>query len=169
MAYEQHDLEWVGPHRVRHDLESLFYVMVLLTCNYLSPGQRAQEMHCGSWYTADVVVLERAKHNLITKPWFPPAQEFFSGLAPWLHKIRLSLMTGFTALAVHNTEKAIMKVALVDQSDSEEEDSPIPRASSFDEDTLNGHVSYVSFFKPMRKFEGEPLVIRNPDRIKVMH
>lgn len=165
MAYEQHYSEWDEPHRFRHDLESLFYVMVLLACNYSGPGQRAAEMHCGSWYTANLVVLRDAKYSLVTKPWFPPVHEFFSGLVPWLHKIRLSLMAGFTTLAVHNTEDAFMKAALVDKSDSGEEDSLVPTASPFDEDTLNGRVSYVSFFKPMRKFEGEPLIIRNPDAV----
>ncbi|KAJ3850512.1 hypothetical protein EV368DRAFT_10592, partial [Lentinula lateritia] len=29
MAYEQHSSEWQGPHRFRHDLESVFYVILL--------------------------------------------------------------------------------------------------------------------------------------------
>ncbi|KAJ3814092.1 hypothetical protein F5876DRAFT_17635, partial [Lentinula aff. lateritia] len=30
MAHEQHSRDWKGPHRYRHDMESLFYVILLL-------------------------------------------------------------------------------------------------------------------------------------------
>ncbi|KAJ3924650.1 MAG: hypothetical protein NXY57DRAFT_969372 [Lentinula lateritia] len=41
MAHEQHSSRWKGPHRYRHDLESLFYVILLLATLFSSPSERA--------------------------------------------------------------------------------------------------------------------------------
>ncbi|GAW09914.1 protein kinase [Lentinula edodes] len=41
MAHEQHSPSWRGPHRYRHDLESLFYVILLLATLFSSPSERA--------------------------------------------------------------------------------------------------------------------------------
>ncbi|KAJ3935921.1 MAG: hypothetical protein NXY57DRAFT_1035691 [Lentinula lateritia] len=40
MAHEQHSPRWKGPHRYRHDLESLFYVILLLATLFSNPSER---------------------------------------------------------------------------------------------------------------------------------
>ncbi|KAJ4480092.1 hypothetical protein J3R30DRAFT_3288807 [Lentinula aciculospora] len=40
MNYEQHSDYRQGPHRFRHDLESVFYVILLLACLYSSPCEQ---------------------------------------------------------------------------------------------------------------------------------
>ncbi|KAJ4467718.1 hypothetical protein C8J55DRAFT_565190 [Lentinula edodes] len=42
MAHEQHSSDWQGPHRFRHDLESVFYVILLLVSLYSSPTEKVR-------------------------------------------------------------------------------------------------------------------------------
>ncbi|KAJ3992304.1 hypothetical protein F5050DRAFT_1579789 [Lentinula boryana] len=40
MAHEQHFTAWKGPHRYHHNMESVFYVILLLTCLCSSPSEK---------------------------------------------------------------------------------------------------------------------------------
>ncbi|KAJ4494787.1 kinase-like domain-containing protein [Lentinula edodes] len=40
MAHEQHSPDWEGPHRYRHDMESLFYVILLLATLFSNPREK---------------------------------------------------------------------------------------------------------------------------------
>ncbi|KAE9410647.1 hypothetical protein BT96DRAFT_969622 [Gymnopus androsaceus JB14] len=91
---------WNDAPRYRHDLESLFYVMLLLTCHYKAPGVSAASLRYGDWYHAhDFPVLGSKKSALIrSKFWSPPVETFFNGFASWLGGIRVQLWNGFAAL-----------------------------------------------------------------------
>ncbi|KAJ3990763.1 hypothetical protein F5050DRAFT_1582467, partial [Lentinula boryana] len=40
MAHEQQSVCWEGPHRYHHDMESIFYVMLLFVCLYSNPHKK---------------------------------------------------------------------------------------------------------------------------------
>ncbi|KAJ3904165.1 hypothetical protein F5879DRAFT_922469 [Lentinula edodes] len=52
MAHEQHSSDWQGPHRFRHDLESVFYVILLLVSLYSSPTEKPFFSGFNSWLIA---------------------------------------------------------------------------------------------------------------------
>ncbi|KAJ3811494.1 kinase-like domain-containing protein [Lentinula aff. lateritia] len=56
MAHEQHSPDWEGPHRYRHDMESLFYVILLLATLFSNPSEKNDKpfktrSHYETWYT----------------------------------------------------------------------------------------------------------------------
>lgn len=166
MAHEQHADSWDGPLRFRHDLESLFYVMLLLTCHYTKPGVRARELLYGSWYEIESNYLGKEKLALIlAESWSPPVETFFEGFVPWLKHIKKSLWKGFLAFSFHKVQR--------DSDDGEsdalwEQETPSKIiVSSFDEETLNGNFSYQTFFNVMWAFKGQTLETRNPQLVRV--
>ncbi|KAJ3753084.1 hypothetical protein EV360DRAFT_10288, partial [Lentinula raphanica] len=78
MAHEQQRSKWKGPHRYRHDLESVFYVMTLFTFLYSTPSERVlnaidEDHHFERWHQKDDEYLGSKKHDLIGEPdWDPP-------------------------------------------------------------------------------------------------
>lgn len=113
MALEQHADGWNGPLRFRHDLESLFYVMLLLVCHYSKPGVRIQALPYSSWYEAESTALREKKITFLNDPWSSSIQEFFHDFAPWLKRIKRSLSDGFDAFSTYKHQ------TMEDLSDSE--------------------------------------------------
>ncbi|KAJ4489791.1 hypothetical protein C8R41DRAFT_867676 [Lentinula lateritia] len=52
MAHEQHSSDWQGPHQFRHDLESVFYIILLLVSLYSSPTEKPFFSGFNSWLIA---------------------------------------------------------------------------------------------------------------------
>ncbi|KAJ3719551.1 hypothetical protein DFJ43DRAFT_1042684 [Lentinula guzmanii] len=83
MAHEQHSMEWKGPHRYRHDMESMFYVILLLTCLCSSPGEKLVDPPVTNfcyekWHQQDDFSLRGTKESLIHRgAWQPSTTPFF--------------------------------------------------------------------------------------------
>lgn len=87
MAHEQHATSWDGRLYHRHDLKSLFYVMLFLACHYSAPGVRARTLSYGSRYHTESPNLGMKKLVSITdisQTWSPPIciRPFFLGFQP---------------------------------------------------------------------------------------
>ncbi|KAJ3712177.1 hypothetical protein C8R42DRAFT_713753 [Lentinula raphanica] len=138
MAHEQQRSKWKGPHRYRHDLESVFYVMTLFTFLYSKPSEKSTIFE--EWYQKDDEYLGVRKHALIGEPeWDPPVTTFFTGFHSWLHKIHIYFFDGFT---LQKTQRRI-----ADQRTDEDESDEVwilLERKGFDEDTLGGYVSFES-------------------------
>ncbi|KAE9386049.1 hypothetical protein BT96DRAFT_949407 [Gymnopus androsaceus JB14] len=166
MTQEQLVDGWNGPPRFRHGLESLFYVMLLLACNYEASGVRAATLEYGEWHHAqDSSDLGRQKFALTREEsWSPPVETFFDGFLPWLQYIKLNLWDGIGARDKHRRQRERERANGIPRARL----LPTPAAQVyFDEETLDGHFSYETFFHVMRSFNGKKLLTRNPQRMQV--
>ncbi|KAJ4483914.1 hypothetical protein J3R30DRAFT_3368102 [Lentinula aciculospora] len=161
MAHEQHGIKWQGPHRFRHDLESVFYVILLLVSLYSSPKVKAVEPDTGGygyqeWHKQDDEFLEGKKANILLRAnWEPSVTTFFCGFALWLTTLRRALRRGFARLADH---KEAMEEAL-------ERDQEMP---SFDYDTLDNYFSYEKVVSVMHRYDDEELKTRGSEWRKTL-
>ncbi|KAJ4467719.1 hypothetical protein C8J55DRAFT_383352, partial [Lentinula edodes] len=100
MAHEQHSSDWQGPHRFRHDLESVFYVILLLVSLYSSPAEKVRFPSTGDhryekWHKEDDSFLDGRKSKIINGGnWQPFPQPFFSGFTLWLAALQENLRRG---------------------------------------------------------------------------
>ncbi|KAJ3820989.1 hypothetical protein F5880DRAFT_1667493 [Lentinula raphanica] len=166
LAHEQHHRRWKGPYRYRHDLESLFYVILYQSCLYSSP--RAEmctdripgDDQLGNWFYTDDQDLYISKHSLIySHRWEPPVKPFFSSFSSWLLYMNRSVFAGLYARKKYFDNRKIphMKFGMPP--------GPIPvvvqaTKAAFDEDTLGGEFSYDEVVIAMHLFDDQPLEIR---------
>ncbi|KAJ3850796.1 kinase-like domain-containing protein [Lentinula lateritia] len=151
MAHEQHSRDWKGPHRYRHDMESLFYVILLLATLFSNPSEKddnpAKTRYCyETWLTDSDNSLYANKTVLIfVAAWRPDLTHFFRDFFHWLKSLHDSLHNGFLTLDAHINRQI---------------DTPrqTPRQiPPFDHDTLNSHFSYDCLVWIMHQFSEEKL------------
>ncbi|KAJ3922138.1 kinase-like domain-containing protein [Lentinula edodes] len=147
MAHEQHSPDWEGPHRYRHDMEALFYVILLLATLFSNPSEKDDEhskkrQPYTKWYTEGDEFLRVKKISIIfVASWQPTLTHFFRPFHGWLKRLHDTMNDGFHALHAH----------IVRQRDA-------PRQIlQFDDDTLNGHFSYDRLVWIMHQFGEEKL------------
>jgi hypothetical protein len=155
-------------HLYRHDMESLFYIMLILAAHYEIQARKKGE--------AGGLRVRNGLQELPYQTWFD--QPFYKGLAAykqtfllnfehlnlsptfedfrsWLLKLRRSFSSGFCARQQRLREDDTR------EDDTEEpcdEGTPAP----FDNETLAGHVTYSALIRPARHLTGalEGLVVR---------
>lgn len=149
-------------HLYRHDLESLFYVMVIIGGHYTirhtgedkSDGDerrvvmREDDSPYQDWFEGRDYVLGCRKATFI----FEGGVELSSSFEPfrgWLEDLRLLFFEGFA----HKTECKKQEYRAERRANE-----PVP----FDDETLGGYISYSAFIEPVRRLTGEleGLVIR---------
>ena len=84
-------------HRYRHDLESMFYVIVYVTLQY-HKGQELDDPSLQCWEELGEVMLKAEKALFITGV-LPPSSYLFENFIVWTHKSRAALSQGRTAYA----------------------------------------------------------------------
>ncbi|KAJ3992334.1 protein kinase [Lentinula boryana] len=98
MSVDLLNSNWEGGHLYRHDLESLFFVMLCLACRYDAPGVPATEPRPYSyWYTETNRNVYHSKNSFFLDPDFEtfPIQPHFIGLKSWLEEIYCSFHFGY--------------------------------------------------------------------------
>jgi len=150
MAHEQHTISWQGPPRYRHDLESLFYVMLIMVCHYTKPGVKAEELPYLEWFTEGDNSLFNSKRTLLTEAtWeIPPISDFFAGYKVWLSRIQGSLWDGMFGYGQY-----LRKLRAGTSVNNEQK-----------HDTFCGHFSYDTMRVILNTFENEALLTRDPKR-----
>ena len=163
------------PHLYRHDIESLFYIM-LLTCGRYTfeevkinkePTQkmvlRKEAPPYKSWFDQhDYMALGKDKDYFFLSNETPiELSQPFEGFREWLEDIRFCFSQGFRSKVARSN--VIPKKRIV-EGVGESSGGGDPALSLFDDETLGGHVSYSSFIYRIRDLEGdlEGLVIRYP-------
>jgi serine/threonine protein kinase len=117
-------------HRYRHDLESLFYVIVYVTSRYHN-GQEIDNPPLQDWVDLGEVALKAVKRGFFSDP-LPPTSPFYANFDVCIGKMRKALLQGRSAHADHT-----------------EELRQAERAAStllaFDLETSCGHLSFKTF------------------------
>ncbi|KAF5349786.1 hypothetical protein D9758_010216 [Tetrapyrgos nigripes] len=134
-------------HFYRHDLESIYYVMLILFANYDKVKEDGNAQKKGiqkvdnqheEWFKG--TDKEVAAFKWIALNSVPTLQPLFSSLRQSIRQLSVFIRSGHNEAYTYITQ--------------EEEEV------TFDEHTLNGHVTYDKFRAPMSRFRGEPLVTR---------
>ncbi|KAJ3869059.1 hypothetical protein EV359DRAFT_77130 [Lentinula novae-zelandiae] len=147
MAHEQHSPDWEGPHQYRHDMESLFYVILLLATLFSDPSEKDHEhskkrQPYTQWFTQDDDFLHLKKISIVfVISWRPNLTRFFHGFLQWLGRLQQCLYDGFTAYTGFVKRQT---------------DNP-HQALHFNDDTLGGHFSYDRLVWIMHQFSEETL------------
>ena len=159
-------------HLYRHDVESLFYIMLLIAARYTivpTKGGRGPQakiqvvMREGTlpyqkWFSAqDYEALGRSKEIFILHMpgiELPPAFEDFH---PWLEEIRSDFLEGFTDRP-HFKRQKLGRRKRAGGSASR----VTPASVLFDDETLGGNVDYSTIIEPTHDLKGEleGLIIR---------
>ncbi|KAF8798526.1 hypothetical protein BYT27DRAFT_7150876 [Phlegmacium glaucopus] len=117
-------------HLYRHDLESLFYVIVVLTSRY-HKGREIENPPLQEWFDLGADALGKEKKAFLTDPAPQPTADF-QRVMIWTSQMRLMFRDGLQARADHD-ETMVVK-SLGKQANS-----------VFDESTLGGHVDFDNF------------------------
>ena len=150
-----------GLHLYRHDVESFFYVMVMIATQYEIRARRkgdagGVQMRQGKlpferWFGQPLYEdLASFKKTFLLDLEYLDLSPTFEDFRGWLLKLRKSFNRGLLCARQHRSEE--------DDRESCDEGSPAP----FDEETLGGHVNYSALTDPARNLKGKlkGLVIR---------
>ncbi|GAW04141.1 protein kinase [Lentinula edodes] len=166
MSLDMLDSYWKGGHLYRHDLESLFYVMLCLASRYEQPGVAAVEPRAYSlWFSGTNREIFHNKFTFLIDPFVQslPIRSYFAGFKRWLRKIYRELRGGY------RQRPACFENLSTSEEESEDDDLQFLEKDNdpnFDWNTLNRHVSYVRMRSIMSSFKGTSLQTRwvgNPD------
>ena len=150
-----------GLHLYRHDVESFFYVMLIMATQYEIQARRKGdaggvrtrqgELPFELWFNEPSYVklasFKKTFHLDLEYLDLSPTFEDFRG---WLVKLRRSFNRGLLCARQHRSDE--------DAMESCDEGTPAP----FDEETLGGYVNYSALTDPARNLKGKlkGLVVR---------
>ena len=151
-------------HLYRHDLESLFYIMLIIATHYeiQAPGEgkrggirmRGGKLPYRRWFDQPLYDdLASFKETLFTQTYLDLSPSFkdFGG---WLMDLRVSFLRGFRYKQDYN-------LGLV-RSREEGKGPGDQGVPALDDETLGGHVDYSALINPVHELKGglEGLIIR---------
>ncbi|KAJ3813716.1 protein kinase [Lentinula aff. lateritia] len=142
---------WQGGHLYRHDLESLFYIMLCLACRYEAPGVASPDPRPYSeWFSGTDAEVLNSKSNFLLNALGEdlPVQTYFSGFEQGLGNIFREIRVGYMLRQLFHSNPS---------------KSGTP---TFQWTTMNEHVSYAMMRSMMSSFQDKPLETRwvgNPD------
>ncbi|KAJ3749402.1 protein kinase [Lentinula detonsa] len=143
---------WKRGHLYRHDLESLFFIVLCLACRYEEPGVPAAEPRAFTdWFSGTDDQVRKDKKSFIDELPQLPIQPYFVDFTHWLAVIRNWLYRGY------KERPGLQSVA--DDLGEFSNDAPV-FDPHYDWGTLNGYVSYAKFRKIMSSFQNIPLETR---------
>ena len=161
-------------HLYRHDLELLFYVM-LLTCgnNTLLPMvskteqpqrfvmRQTTNLPYQKWFREhNYDTLGEVKKIFLLDMKAIELSKPFEVFRPWLKALQYQFSDGFEAKNRYIKE----------QDRAQSDGTSVGGVNRFDEETLGGHIRYSSFIEPVHRLTGklEGLVIRyNPPHLPI--
>ncbi|KAJ3768524.1 hypothetical protein FB446DRAFT_266455 [Lentinula raphanica] len=143
---------WKGGHLPRHDLESLFFIILCLVCRYdelyrLKPC--AEPRPFTKWFAGSDDDVWAYKLSFIIDSADLPIQPYFTAFEPWVTDLHDCLVDGY-----HDRPRL--------KSNPEIPPSKIARSRPVDYDwnTLGGIVTYQNFRLVMSTFRDVPLETR---------
>ena len=154
-------------HLYRHDVESIFYIMLILATHY---EIRAPEKGEDAWFQIRQGLKDLPHQTWFDQPFYKVLaackQAYFSNFEPlnlspcfedfrgWLLELRRSFSRGFRARQQRLEEEDMERTC--------DKGAPVP----FDNETLGGHIHYSALIDPVRNLEGrlKGLIIRYDHR-----
>ena len=160
MAYELLDPNIDMLHLYRHDLESLFYIMLILATQYevQAPGESGEgcvgmreELPYRRWFNQQSYGdLSSFKHTFLTELEPLDLSPTFVEFRSWLVCLRAAFRVGLRSRVIHREKNNPEARMLQDHQDEVSEDGVAP----FDDETLGGHVCYSAIIDPVANFKG---------------
>ena len=166
-------------HLYRHDLESLFYIMLLMTARYtITPTEggpnaeskghvviRGGKLPYQKWFnTQDYDTLGAIKKDSFfssnqTATLAIELSPTFEAFRPWLKEMRLDFAKGFNSKNYHSMEEQESNWR---EKRARSASHATSTSAPFDDETLDGHVDYSTVIEPTRTLKGglEDLIIR---------
>ncbi|KAJ3883177.1 protein kinase [Lentinula edodes] len=165
MSLDLLDPTWKGGHFYRHDLESLFYIILCLACRYEAPCVPAAEPRPFSqWFSGTDREIFNDKNTFFTSPFALingfPIQSYFAGFQRWLRKIYDQLRGGYIQRPFCAKNLSTSNEESEESGDENLEFLQNDNDSNFDWNTLNRHVSYARMRSVMSSFKGKSLETR---------
>ncbi|KAJ3990255.1 protein kinase [Lentinula detonsa] len=167
MSVDLLDPKWKGGHLYRHDLESLFFIMICLACRYERPGIPAAEPRPFSkWFsgTDGEVRKEKADFFIDRFSGALPVQPYFVGFTDWLNSIYYWLCIAYQGRPQIRHLPKILPVRL---QNLQAQNNLSSRNTPYDWNTLDGIFTYTDMKQLMSSFQDQPLETRwvgqNPD------
>ncbi|KAF8877694.1 hypothetical protein BD779DRAFT_1401350, partial [Infundibulicybe gibba] len=133
MALDLLDTKKSYRHFYRHDLESIFYVMVFHFCGH-DQGKKATYPSLQDWLEVSNKALWEKKYAFLGRS-MPPTIKRFSPLAIWLRELSHMFRRGYRSREDHEATR---------DSNSKPFDESKP-LELFDEETLGGNVTFAKF------------------------
>ncbi|KAJ3768525.1 protein kinase [Lentinula raphanica] len=148
------DSHWKGGHLPRHDLESLFYIILCLVCRYselygLKPC--AEPRPFTKWFVGSDDDVCSDKVRFVHNGSAPTIQSYFIDFKPWVTDLRYCLFNGYHHRPPLESDPEILASQFAP-----------PCAVDYDWDTLGGIITYHNFRLVMSTFRGVPLEMRWP-------
>ncbi|KAK0189819.1 hypothetical protein F5146DRAFT_932325 [Armillaria mellea] len=139
-------------HLYRHDVESIFYVILLLFCRYKFVGmknsseeaRRKVPSQFDHWYTLTRAELKRAKGDFTRYDASPMVNSGFHDFQAWIDGIYQQFILGASAQSQQGVFKKRGKTT-----------------EPFDNETLGDYISYSVFVDTCHQFAGSALVVHN--------
>ena len=156
-------------HLYRHDVESLFYIMLLMGARHtigIPKGQqdpqvmtrRSTPLPYQRWFNqTDYEELGIFKQAFFTNEDYIELSKEFEAFRPWIKALRRKFHSGFKSRPSNPKDEESDPPSV-----SEDEDDASP--SEFDNETLGGKITYSTILSPVRRLKGKlpGLVIRDP-------
>ncbi|KAJ4001201.1 protein kinase [Lentinula boryana] len=146
--------KWNGGHLYRHDLESLFFIMICLACRYDRPGVPAAEPRAFSkWFSGTDDEVRKDKVDFYSETFYGklPIQAYFIGFYKWLESLFFWLRAAYKARPELKDQSELFLPSQLQNS---------LRATSYDWDTLGGIFTYADMKQLMSSFQDQPLETR---------
>ncbi|KAK7440198.1 hypothetical protein VKT23_017140 [Stygiomarasmius scandens] len=170
MALDLLDPNWRMGHTYRHDLESLFYVVLIFCCHYdkLISSPHLQKIQ-GSrpfdqWFSASTQLVGSLKTAFFLTKDNIDVTKHFDGFKVCLTRLKTRIAAGHSAKAAYNNE-------LNDHEVSKQEHQTVgvpfeePPPEPFEWITLGDNVTYEKFRQVMGTFMLKPLITRYPSHL----
>jgi hypothetical protein len=156
-------------HLYRHDVESLFYIMLILAAHHElqvpedgkdgGVRMRRGKLRFQDWFDApNYDTLGGIKSDFFTKLKPFEVSPSFKDFRGWLRKLQMSFACGFQAKGQHALKQVMERQLSPELEEAGGEVEP----ATFDEGTLGGHITYSALIHPARHLTGEleGLIIR---------
>jgi len=152
------------PHLYRHDLESLFYIMLLMASRHTieTPKgegkprvvmRRSGGLQFQDWFDQPRYNMLGSLKAIFLLRMQPIALSLvFEDFLPWLEDLQQCFSDGFTLQLSHNNR-------------AQKSWRPTDQPAKFDEETLGGQITYATILTAVPHLTGElkGLVIRDPE------
>ena len=160
-------------HLYRHDVESLFYTMVILATHYEIEGpkkgrgggvrMRGGELPFEEWFDEpSYKKLASFKRTFLSQCKALDLSPTFEDFRGWLLRLHASFAHGFQAKDRHDAQRNIQQQLLMEASEQAKDEVKPTKPAAFDDETLEGHIKYSNLIQPTRRLTGalKGLIVR---------